>query len=160
MHQVNVHHLFHRTLPEKLPTGRVALLSFAFLGTAVFRYYAGLVTRRQIGHLALAAAVVFAVSFGLGFRGPTELSDSSEEWSSVSMFNSYAGGAMLFALIFMRRAGEFPFILRWLGTISYSVYLLHYPVCTDADVDSPSWGDQRAALATGCAGHGLVRSHP
>jgi peptidoglycan/LPS O-acetylase OafA/YrhL len=112
-------------LHHKLPVSQVGLLTLAFLGTAAFRYYGGQISQRQLGFLAIGGAIVFAIAFRLGFRSP--LMTNEDEWSWVSMFTSYAGGAVLFAAIFLFRGSEFPFPLRWLGMISYSVYLLHRP---------------------------------
>jgi peptidoglycan/LPS O-acetylase OafA/YrhL len=114
--------LIHR----KLPVSDVGLLTFALLGTVVFRYYTGLVSRRQLLLLAIAAVPVYAIAFGLAFRSPLVSEWGAQEWTSCSMFTSYAGGALLFGAVFLLRGGEFAFPLRWLGTISYSFYLLHY----------------------------------
>ena len=114
-------------LHKHLPVSDVGLLSFALLGTAAFRYYSGLITRRQLSLLAVGAAIVFAIAFGLAFGSPLKTPPNSEVWSGMSMYTSYAGGAILFAIVFRFRASDFAFPLRWLGMISYSVYLLHYP---------------------------------
>jgi peptidoglycan/LPS O-acetylase OafA/YrhL len=114
-------------LHKKLPVSDVGLLSFSLLGTAAFRYYSGLISRRQLSILAVGASIVFAIAFGLGFASPLKTPPASEVWSSMSMYTSYAGGALLFAIVFRFRASDFAFPLRWLGMISYSVYLLHYP---------------------------------
>jgi peptidoglycan/LPS O-acetylase OafA/YrhL len=120
--------LYEMRTHRKLPVGQMGLLVFAFLGTAAFRYYGGLISRQQLTLLATAAAVSFALAFAFAFRSPLVTISARDTWSWVSMFTSYAGGALLFAVVFTFRAREFPFPLRWLGMISYSVYLLHYPV--------------------------------
>ena len=43
------------------------------------------------------------------------------------MFDSYALAYVLFAAVYIFRTKQFPWALQWLGAISYSVYLLHYP---------------------------------
>jgi peptidoglycan/LPS O-acetylase OafA/YrhL len=109
-----------------LPVSDIGLLTFALLGTVVFRYYSGLIRRRQLLFLAIAAVPVYAISFGLNFRSPLLTEWGTQEWTSSAMFTSYAGGALLFGAVFLCRGGNFAFPLRWLGTISYSFYLLHY----------------------------------
>ena len=132
-------------LRKKMPVAQIGLLSFAFLGTAAFRYYGGLISREQLSLLVIGAAIAFALAFGLGFRSPLVTTDSKDEWSSVSMFTSYVGGAVLFSAVFLFRGGEFPFPLRWLGMISYSFYLLHYP-CWLALLWIPHHGPASAPL--------------
>ena len=115
------------TIHKKFPVGHIALLSQALLGTAVFRYYTGAVSRRQLSLLALGAIVAFAAAFGLGFSSLRNTAESTDTWTSFAMFTSYAAGAVLFGMVFLLRDAEFPFALRWLGMISYSLYLLHFP---------------------------------
>ena len=112
---------------HKMPTSHVALIVFATFGTVLFRYYSGLVSGRQLALLAAGVTVATGIAFGLGFRSPLART-GLEEWTSVSMFNSYMGAVVVFAIIFSYRANDFAFAFRWLGTISYSIYLLHYPI--------------------------------
>lgn len=142
---------------KKLPVGQMALLSFAFLGTAIFRYYSGLITKNQIQLLTLGFILGCGVAFYFAFPAPWATHDTPEgEWSRFAMFSSYMGGIVLFGLIFMLRAREFSFPLRWLGAISYSIYLLHYPIWLalmpiphHGLISGPLW--QLTVFATACA---------
>jgi peptidoglycan/LPS O-acetylase OafA/YrhL len=140
---------------HKLPVSDIGLLTFALLGTVVFRYYSGLVRRHQLLLLAIAAVPVYAIAFGLSFRSPLVSEWGTQEWTSCSMFTSYAGGALLFGAVFLFRDGEFALPLRWLGTISYSFYLLHYlcwmtmmGIPHHGIVSGPLW--QLAVFAVAC----------
>ena len=117
----------HRT-HHKMPTAWFGLLAYATFGTVIFRYYGGLVSQKQVALLTLGLIVGSAIGFGYGFRSPGQTTDVPEEWSNVAMCTSYFGAVLIFAAIYQLRSYEFAFPLRWLGTISYSIYLLHYPV--------------------------------
>jgi peptidoglycan/LPS O-acetylase OafA/YrhL len=140
---------------RKLPVGHIALLALAFLGTAAFRFHGGLMTLRQLWLLTLGMVAGMALAFFFGFRGPYQTTDAYQEWSWFAMLGSYVAGMALFGVIFALRGRSFPFALRWLGAISYSFYLLHYPcwlalmwVPHHGLVSAPLWQSLVLALVT------------
>ena len=68
------------------------------------------------------------VCSGAGDRVSDPRVAATGDWTSVSMITSYLPAPMIFLVLLALRRRHFAFPLRWLGAISYSLYLLHYPV--------------------------------
>jgi peptidoglycan/LPS O-acetylase OafA/YrhL len=86
------------------------LLAVMFAGTVVYRAQHGRLDRR-------AAALALTVTTG------------AIAWKGVAPLTA-AAVAATFAVAFMMRARAVPRVLVWLGSISYSLYLLHVIVLT------------------------------
>lgn len=110
----------HRTLPA----GRVGLLVSAFVGTVLFRVAAGELRARVLGPLLLAVGATCAFGFWLRF-GYLPDADRTLEWTFQAVLTSWALAYAFVLAIFAARTARFPGVLRWLGQVSYSVYLVH-----------------------------------
>ncbi|MBV8780029.1 MAG: acyltransferase [Phycisphaerae bacterium] len=122
----------HRYAPAM---GSLTMLVYATYGTVLFRYYAGLVSGRDVWAVTVGLIVATAIGFGFSFPLPRQIpANVVEQWSCISMITSHIGAILIFAIIFSMRAREFAFPLRWIGTVSYSIYLLHFPVWTTLEV--------------------------
>lgn len=90
----------------------VSLLAAMFAGTVLYRHFSGLVSARSALAAYAGAAVLVCVTVGL----------NAEHRSWVVSFAAAFG---LFGLLYAVRGLRFPRFLVFLGTISYSVYLVH-----------------------------------
>ncbi|MET9958680.1 acyltransferase [Streptomyces sp. NPDC006326] len=104
----------------------LTIFATMFAGTAVYRaQHGGL--RRIPAVLAIGFVVLTGVLVGwLYNRGGVEAHTWTSGWRawSVSCLAAWA----LFGLGFLLRGRRFPKVLTWLGAISFSLYLLHFPL--------------------------------
>ncbi|MFD7079602.1 acyltransferase family protein [Streptomyces sp. NPDC059918] len=104
------------------------LMIFAtmFAGTVVYRAQHGTIGRVP-ALLACGSVVVAGVLVGwLYNRDGVQDSTWTSGWKAWSF--SYLAAWVLFGLFFLLRGRHFPKPLTWLGAISFSMYLLHFPL--------------------------------
>ncbi|WP_369777449.1 acyltransferase family protein [Streptomyces sp. R33] len=97
-----------------------------FAGTALYRAQHGQL-RRAPALIACGFVVAAGVLVGwLYNRNGIQAHTWTSGWKAFSL--SYLAAWVLFGLGFLLRNRRFPKVLTWLGAISFSLYLLHFPL--------------------------------
>lgn len=108
--------IHHRT-----PFAGLFSITTLYVGTVLFRLYTGKVEKRQVALLIAATLVVAALGSFMNYRTYTNTDQIALPAALFPWISAYG----LFLLAFSQRARSFSPILIWLGSISYSMYLLH-----------------------------------
>ncbi|WP_143058943.1 acyltransferase family protein [Demequina mangrovi] len=114
-----------RVLGHELPATMPLLLATSALGHAAYQTHQGILVRAQLVRLGSAIVVGVALGAWVGLDDPL--------WNSLNYPLSYFGGLALFAFAFACRNVAHVPALVWLGTVSYSFYLLATPVRVTLD---------------------------
>jgi peptidoglycan/LPS O-acetylase OafA/YrhL len=111
-------------LERKVPLSGMFYILTMFIGTTIYRYYAGTVTKKQLS-LLLSAIVLFisaAVYFNYGFH---RADLPRYHFAYPAIVSAWFSGYLLFLVCLKFREKSFPNVFLWLGKISYSIYLMH-----------------------------------
>ncbi|MFZ3417161.1 acyltransferase family protein [Arthrobacter sp. 3Tela_A] len=108
-----VESLMGRDLPGSVPM----LLSVSCLGHAAFMAHNSLIPKTSFVRLCVASIIVVPTASYIGL-------DKGGEWPAFVYSTSYLAGLLFFACAFYFRNAKGPKFLPWLGSISYSMYLL------------------------------------
>lgn len=110
--------------PEVLSTA-MFFLGTLFFGTCLFRWSAGELSGRALGRLialAFVAIIVVWTTADIYWGLPPEVSTRAFKGAEIGTF---AAAYLVFLLALRFRSIRFPRPLIYLGTISYSLYLVH-----------------------------------
>jgi peptidoglycan/LPS O-acetylase OafA/YrhL len=115
-------------LEKRLPMGRIGMLFNCVLGLHVYRYFSGTVSQKGfwIPLIAGLGVMYFGIFVAFGHF-------SSESFSLGCVLTSWSLAYAIFAIFFALRNTAIPGldqILHFLGSVSYSVYLVHFSVLT------------------------------
>jgi peptidoglycan/LPS O-acetylase OafA/YrhL len=132
-------------LGHRMPFAGMVYLSAMFTGTVLFRASRGTIRwSAAIGVLATNAVVV-SIGAWINFShfrggGPSFGLEPGGQANVMSTLTAWGGGYLLFLLGMTGVWRWFPRPIRWLGLISYSVYLMH-PVllAVTRGRDIPDW---------------------
>lgn len=100
------------------------LLGSMFLGTLLYRWTTHEVTGRVAAAVFAAASVIVLVTFRAHHIGYAEpVTGATPRWWTEAA--TFLGAYAFFGALLLLRRHRFPSVLVLLGTISYSVYLMH-----------------------------------
>ncbi|MGY1708224.1 acyltransferase family protein [Geodermatophilus sp. SYSU D00758] len=100
------------------------LLASMFVGTALYRYDVGqLDGRSAAGAFGLAVAGIVVVQFCYHVGAPEATTGATPQWWTEAA--TFVSAYLVFGALFLLRGRAYPRVLVYLGTISYSVYLVH-----------------------------------
>ena len=100
------------------------LLASMFVGTTLYRYDIGTVSRRTAAFVfgfAIFSVTLVEFCYQVGVPEPT--TGATPRWWTEA--GTFVSAYLLFGALFLLRRFSFPKALVYLGTISYSVYLMH-----------------------------------
>lgn len=100
------------------------LLASMFLGTTLYRYDAGTISGRTAGltyGFAIVSVIVVEYCYQVGVAEP--ITGAVPRWWTEA--GTFVSAYLVFGALFLLRRHSFPKVLVYLGTISYSVYLMH-----------------------------------
>ncbi len=101
------------------------LLGTMFTGTTVYRWYVGQGSGAQAVVAASTAVVAALVGTWVNVEDRIDLSAAGAHHTWKPEFATYVAALATFGLALALRRRAFPRVLTYLGTISYSVYLVH-----------------------------------
>jgi peptidoglycan/LPS O-acetylase OafA/YrhL len=101
----------------------LTLLAMMFAGTVFFRMAAGSVYARA-GAPAVAFALTTAVVTMWSWIAPHP-GLGGAQIAAIPEILTFGGAVAVFTIAYLARSLRFPRVLTWLGTVSYSVYLVH-----------------------------------
>jgi peptidoglycan/LPS O-acetylase OafA/YrhL len=110
---------------KRAPMLALFALMTMFFGTVLYRYTEGTVSLRTIGWLLVGIVVVSIPGTYMNYVKYEKSVFSWDRHTFVAEFAPWVVAYLLFFGAFALRHREFPRPLRWLGLISYSVYLMH-----------------------------------
>jgi peptidoglycan/LPS O-acetylase OafA/YrhL len=100
------------------------LFSAMFVGWVLHRWFAGQLSGRQTAAIVVTALVAVPVVHYVHFQVNIEPSTGAHtDWFAETL--TFLGAYAAFLGFLALRRHHFPWVLRWLGQISYSVYLVH-----------------------------------
>lgn len=100
------------------------LLGTMFLGTALYRWTTGQMSGRATALVLAGACALVVVTLRAHHVGYTEpITGTTPHWWTEA--STFLGAYLLFGGLLLLRRHRFPRVLVYLGTISYSVYLVH-----------------------------------
>ncbi|WP_405708820.1 acyltransferase [Streptomyces xanthophaeus] len=102
------------------------ILATMFAGTVIYR-----AQHKQIERVEAWACVGFVVAAGalVGWMyNRDEMGRATATFTWEAWTNAYLGAWASFGLFLLLRNRRLPRLLTWLGAVSFSVYLLHWPV--------------------------------
>jgi peptidoglycan/LPS O-acetylase OafA/YrhL len=100
------------------------LLASMFLGTTLYRYDAGAIAGRTAAltfGFAVVSVIVVEYCYQVGVAEP--VTGAVPRWWTEA--GTFVSAYLVFGALFLLRRHSFPKFLVYLGTISYSVYLVH-----------------------------------
>ena len=100
------------------------LLASMFVGTVLYRYDIGQLsknTARFVFAFAVAGIIVVEGCYHVGAPDPT--TGATPRWWTEA--GTFVSAYLVFGALFLLRRKQYPRVLVYLGTISYSVYLMH-----------------------------------
>ena len=100
------------------------LIGTMFVGTVMYRMTTGDVSPRLAWSVFLGAMAAIALAFRayhIGYAEP--VTGVTPQWWTEAV--TFLGAYVFFGFMLLLRRREFPRVLVYLGTISYSVYLMH-----------------------------------
>jgi peptidoglycan/LPS O-acetylase OafA/YrhL len=132
------------------------LLGSMFVGTVLYRWTAGQVSGRTAATVYSLGLVVIGLAQYTWHFGYTEpLSGQTPQWWTEA--GTFAGAYLVFGAALLLRSYRWPRPLVYLGTISYSVYLLHALVLIlFPQMPGGPWARFGAMMATTLVGAALT----
>lgn len=115
-------------LLPSFPFGRLSIFGLCFYGYLYLLHFEGKVTMRTFQLGSLAFLLLIAINLIVGFLINPSVAPGAPSFSCVAI--SWSIALILFPLLLWQRNSTFAQLpaLRYLGEISYSIYLLHSPV--------------------------------
>lgn len=111
-------------LEKRLPMAAMFYILSMFVGTVFYRYYSKVVTKRQVVQLLVAVCCIAVAGIYINYV-LYKKGDDIEHFTFLAVVAPWATGYAFFLGVFTLRNRIFPKVFTWLGTISYSVYLMH-----------------------------------
>jgi peptidoglycan/LPS O-acetylase OafA/YrhL len=112
---------------RRIPTEGFVILALMFTGTMLYRWQEGQFGR---GRAVWTAVAVFALitAAGAWHIGQVAAPAAAQAGTPRRWVISLVAAGLIFGIGLALRNRRFPRFLAWLGLVSYSVYVLHYPV--------------------------------
>jgi peptidoglycan/LPS O-acetylase OafA/YrhL len=114
-------------LHKRVPLAGLFYFLCLFVGTSVYRHFNGEVMGRALRTLFWCFLLTTIAEIYCNYV-LVKKDDLTEHYTFAAVFLSWAGACSLFLLAYKLRHHDAPKVLVWLGTVSYSVYLLHSPL--------------------------------
>lgn len=111
-------------LERRVPFAGLFYILCLFIGTVLYRFHMGSIARKSVLQLLGTTAAVTSVGIYINYVMYFK-ENPSNRFSFAAVALSWTIAFAFFIAVYLWRETKFPKIFIWLGSISYSLYLLH-----------------------------------